>query len=260
MKENVFFLLLILFLYANSSPHKKEKELIITNDKIYELTDADFDFFIQNGQNYKWFVLFYVSTCGHCRRARKEIKAIFDKNITDPNIRFAQIETNSNMMASIRFNVTQIPYITLISNNTMIELQKYPNAKNLEEFLKISFNQTDLTILPIPAKPTMFYVTYLMMKESFESVRLFFNRKIKEKGFNFQLKSNHLIIALILTITLIIFIEIRIISFYNREDLFMKEIEKKLQEKEQIKKENDNKKEEYLNPQSGEQKPDLKKE
>ena len=106
----------------------------------------------------------------------------------------------------------------------------------------------------------MFYVTYLMMKESFESVRLFFNRKIKEKGFNFQLKSIHLIIALILTITLIIFIEIRIISFCNREDLFMKEIEKKLQEKEQIKKENDNKKEEYPNPQSGEQKPDLKKE
>lgn len=251
MKENVIFLFLIIFLSAKSSPRQKDKEMIITNDKIYELTDADFDVFIQNGQKYQWFVLFYVSTCGHCRRARKEIKAIFDKNITAPNIRFAQIETNSNMMTSIRFNVTQIPYITLMSNNTMIELQKYPNEKNLEEFLKISFNQTDLTILPIPPRPTMLYVAFLMMKESFESVRFFFNRKLKENGFTFQLKSIHLIIAILLIISLIIYLEYKLISLCNRDDL-MKELEKKFEEKD--------KKEEYPNPQSDEKKPELKKE
>ena len=75
------FPLLCCLLLFNVILSENKTETAIPNDEIYELNDSNFDIVLQNGNNYRWFVLFYVSTCGHCRRAKKEIKSVFEISI-----------------------------------------------------------------------------------------------------------------------------------------------------------------------------------
>ena len=170
----VCFFLLFNVIVSENKTNDTNIDKGIPNDEIYELSDGNFDIVIQNGNNYRWFVLFYVSTCGHCRRAKKEIKAVFDKKEYSSNLRFAQIETQSNVMTSIRFNITQIPYIVLMENNTMIEMTKYPNQNNIIDFIKTNFtNNTEDEILPIPVRPAFYYIAYVMLKEATDSLRMY---------------------------------------------------------------------------------------
>ena len=242
-------LLLINVIVSENKTNETNVDKGIPNDEIYELSDGNFDIVIQNGNNYRWFVLFYVSTCGHCRRAKKEIKAVFDKKEYGSNLRFAQIETQSNVMTSIRFNITQIPYIVLMENNTMIEMTKYPNQNNIIDFIKTNFtNNTEDEILAIPVRPAFYYIAYVMLKESAESLRIYIMRFLHSKGYDFEIKSYHLIIGFVGIFSVIILLECWLVSCCCKEDFDFAELEKKLKEKENQKKGTDIKKEENSHP------------
>ena len=104
--------------------------------------NGTFDFYVNNGLNHTWFLIFYIKTCGHCHRARTEISKLFPTYKDKQSLLFGQIDSQDNSMLSIRFNITQVPYLIAIKNNKMLEMEKYPNEKNLKEFIEIISNTT----------------------------------------------------------------------------------------------------------------------
>ena len=145
-----FYILLILPLLINNQQTKSNFSFI-PNDEIYELNDMIFDLYIEKGEKYRWFILFYLRTCGYCRKAKKEIEKIF-KNYTNTKTRFAELEIDDNVMSNVRFNISGVPHIILVENNKMLTLEKYPNEKNLIEFLNTSFNDVKDEIVDFPKK------------------------------------------------------------------------------------------------------------
>ena len=127
----------------------------LPNDQIYELNDFTFDYLISEGKKYRWLIFFYLSTCGHCEHAKEEILKIY-KNYSETNIRFAKMEIQKSWTASLRFNISGVPYIILVENNKIYELQKYPNDKNLIEFLNTSFNDVKDEIVDFPKQMNLF--------------------------------------------------------------------------------------------------------
>ena len=107
-------------------------------DKIYELNDISFDYIIRDGTIYRWFIIFYSRSCGHCRRAKKEIAKIFNdyKNIS--NLRFAQIEAYQNIMTNVRFNISGVPYMILVENDSIYEMELFPNYEKIFRKLKMN--------------------------------------------------------------------------------------------------------------------------
>ena len=51
----------------------------VSNNEIYSLNDITFDMVLQKGNTYKWFVILYSETCGHCEFARRELRKIFSQ-------------------------------------------------------------------------------------------------------------------------------------------------------------------------------------
>ena len=61
-----------------SSPSfEKNNSEEITNKDVYSLNDLTFDMILQKGNNYKWLVILYSQTCGHCQDARRAIRKVF---------------------------------------------------------------------------------------------------------------------------------------------------------------------------------------
>ena len=114
-----------------------EEEGFFSSEKIHELNDITFDYIIRDGQIYRWFILFYSRSCGHCKRAKKEILKIFDTYKNKTNLRFAEIEAYQNTMTNIRFNVTGVPYMIIVENKSMYEMDLFPNYDNLKDAIII---------------------------------------------------------------------------------------------------------------------------
>ena len=245
------YILISLLLITTTS--KQESEISFPNDEIYELTDSSFDYHINNGEKYNWFILFYLSTCGHCSRAKEEILKIY-KNYNKTKIRFAEIEIQNNIMTSIRFNVSGVPFIILVENNSMFELQKYPNEKNLIEFLNTSFNDVKDEILPFPKKVSFQYVVFVMMTQQLQGLADYFSELIyKYTGKQISIKSYQVILFGLLFIILIGFFEYWLLSkCCGSDDDIDKELEKLIKERNEKNKNkeinnNDNKNEDNKN-------------
>ena len=159
---NIIFLELI-FLFQLISVELKEKDNYDNSSKsnnknekieILELNDSNFDLVIQNGKKNRWLILFYLETCYHCSRARTIINRIleFKEYKIINNIKFASIEVENNTKANIRFNVSQVPYIILVENNTMIEFDNYANEKNLINFIETNFTNVTNELKPFPTR------------------------------------------------------------------------------------------------------------
>ena len=84
-----------------------EEEGFFSSEKIHELNDITFDYIIRDGQIYRWFILFYSRSCGHCKRAKKEILKIFDTYKNKTNLRFAGCESLKSLDLS-SFNTTNV--------------------------------------------------------------------------------------------------------------------------------------------------------
>ena len=194
-------------------------------DKIYELNDLLFDYFIREGKIYRWFIIFYSKTCGHCRRASKEIQKIFEDFKHDDTIRFAKLEAYDNTMTKIRFNITGVPYIILIENNSIYELDLFPNYDNLKNFIFTIFSEVKDDLKPLPLKVKFHYVAWVIFKQTVDSIGDIINNFLNKKGINKRFNPFLILFSILLTIILCCFgmIKCCIYCCCNDED-FEKEL------------------------------------
>ena len=257
MQKQIFLYFLTILILIKKLNFKTNNTHFIKeflNDKIYELSDMTFEDTINAGKYYKWCIIFYLKTCGHCKRAKNARDKIF-KKVSDPKVRFAQLETEENMITNIRFNVTAVPYIVLIENNSMLELEKYPNEENLLNFCQSNFSNFEKEIIPYPKPIGMGKVSWIMFRETINGLIHQINYYLKKYGINHQMNFNEFLILAVLLLVIGGFLEYYILSMCmndNYEEEIKKQIElieknekikKSKNKKEKDKQENDDKKE-----------------
>ena len=191
----------------------KEKEKVVlenmdeengyfTGSKIHDLNDLFFDYMIRDGKIYRWFILFYSKTCGHCMRAKREIKKVFEELKSNDSLRFAQIEAYDNTMTNVRFNITGVPYIIIVENNTMHELDLYPNYENLKKFIFTNFSEVKDELKPFPKKVRFHYVAWVIFKQTLDSVTASVNKFLTKKNIKIQFNPYAFILTVLLTIVI----------------------------------------------------------
>ena len=182
-----------------------EENGYFTGSKIHDLNDLFFDYKIRDGKIYRWFILFYSKTCGHCMRAKREIKKVFEDLKSNDTLRFAQIEAYDNTMTNVRFNITGVPYIIVVENNTMYELDLYPNYENLKKFIFTNFSEVKDEIKPFPKKVKFHYVAWVIFKQTLDSVTASVNNFLKRKNLKIQFNPYVFILTVLLSIIICCF-------------------------------------------------------
>jgi len=134
----------------NENLNSKNKTSNLLNNQIYSLNDMTFDAILQKGNNYKWLVILYSQTCGHCQDARRAIRKVFPNYRNSTTIRFAEIEITRNPMTNMRFEIEGVPYIFLLQNNSIYEMDLYANERNLKKFIETDFNNVTEELKPFP--------------------------------------------------------------------------------------------------------------
>ena len=214
-----FFLFIIFFtkiyLKEEGKPQSKDNDTVkeiekeynedegyYPGNKIYDLNDLIFDLMIREGRIYRWFVIFYSKTCGHCRKAKKEISKLFNDLKDEETLRFAQMEAYDNTLTNVRFNITGVPYIILIENNSILELDLFPNYDNLKNFVLTNFSDVQDELKPLPKKVKFHYVAWVIFKQTLDSITGGFNNFLKRKGINIQFNGLTFILTVLTTIIL----------------------------------------------------------
>jgi len=191
----------------------------IPNDNVYSLTDDNFDNTLQNGKNYKWFVLLYSDLCGHCDFARREIRKIFPDYQYSKTLRFAEIEINKNPLTNKRFNIAHVPFIFMLKNNKMIILDLYPRQKNLKKFIETDYRLLlPEEIRPFPPKKEPKRSIWENIKKFIEDITSGINEILKEYGFKFELTPMVLILLLVMIIVAIVVVDHFCCGFCHDEE------------------------------------------
>ena len=171
----------------------------LLNDNVYNLNDDTIDRTLRNGNNYRWFVILYSETCGHCYFARTEIRKILPEYKYSSYLRFAEIEVNINPNINMRFNIGGVPYIFILQNNTMYIMDLYPSQKNL-----IKFIETPLTDFlpeekkPFPPKAKINNFSWDNILSVFQDATNTINDLLKDYGFKIQLTPTILIFTIVM--------------------------------------------------------------
>ena len=194
---NFNFIILLLFLsllqvklkdsfnisHINSTKGHEKDEIV----EVIELNDSNFDSIIQDGINNRWFILFYLETCYHCHRAKIVLNRILelrDYEIVN-NIKFAEIEINRNSKSDVRFNISGTPYIIMVENNTMYELDLYPNEKNLINFIGTDFRNVTKDLKPFP-HINIFKYHFILFKNSLSFIVEKLNEYLEKRKVKFK--------------------------------------------------------------------------
>ena len=180
----------------------------LLNDGVYLLNDKTIDKVLQNGNNYRWLVILFSETCGHCYFARTEIRKILPDYKYSSYLRFAEIEINFNPMSNMRFNIDGVPYIFMLQNNTMYIMDLYPSQKNIIKFL-----ETDLSYFlpeekkPFPPMPDLNKHGWDRIKEVLQEITDNTNEFLNNNGIKIQFTPSFLIITFIITIIILFIVE-----------------------------------------------------
>ena len=124
---------------SNKNPQLKKEQ----KSEIIILNDNNFHTFVKDGRDNRWLIIFFSESCYYCNRAIQILNNILYKNQFKSvnNIKFGKIDISINTKINFRFNISEVPYIALIDNNSMIELNLYPNEKNLLNFIESNLSQ-----------------------------------------------------------------------------------------------------------------------
>ena len=250
MKSFLFFSLIIISIFLlsiekendnktekvqiNQSENKIESENLniksntsyLLNNQIYSLNDMTFDAILQKGNKYKWLVILYSQTCGHCEHARQEIRKVLLQYKNSTTIRFAEIEINWNRMTDIRFDVDGVPYIFLLQNNSIYEMELYPNEKNLIKFIETDFKDVVNELKPFPPIVPAYKVFFITIKKIFQGLTEGVNELLEIYGYKFQFTPLLLILSIIL-----FFISICTLEYYCCSKCCPEEIKKENEDK-----------------------------
>ena len=169
------------------------------NQHVYTLNDLTFDMVLQKGNNNKWLVILYSSTCGHCEHARREIRKILPNYRNDTSIKFAEIEINYNKMTNVRFKIEGVPYIFLLQNNSMYEMNTYANQKNLKAFIETDFNKIPPEeLIPFPPMVPIYEFGWMVIKNIFRGITEMVNEMLFDHGYEFEFTPLTLLITVVM--------------------------------------------------------------
>ena len=177
------------------------------NNDIYSLNDLTFDMVLRGGNFYKWFVILYSETCGHCEHARREIRKVFPDYKNSTSIRFAEIEINKNHLTNMRFDIEGVPYIFLLQNESIYEFDLFPSVKNLKAFIETDFNEVEEDLKPFPQMVPAYRVSLVVLTNIFRGITNMINDIIYDWGYDFEFTPMLLFLSFIGFIAFIIFLE-----------------------------------------------------
>lgn len=252
--ELSYFFSLVLFVFLFCSHISKAKKINTTPDEKYQemlqLTDTNFDKEIatlsENGV--KWFLIFYVDTCGYCKKAIETLKEeIIPKYEDNDKIRFGGVNCNTNIWLSIRFNITYIPYMVLLENNKMYEFKNHLSPESFEKF--VNEEKTIEDALEIPLHSTYFFLFKTIAKESYFVLKENIQQFMKRHGYNIQI-SNYVMVGIIFSsVIMLVLIESMILRCLcggcrTKKNIVKKEDKKKVEMENLKDSKNEGKKEE----------------
>ena len=177
------------------------------NNDIYSLNDLTFDMVLRGGNFYKWFVILYSETCGHCEHARREIRKIFPDYKNSTSIRFAEIEINKNHLTNMRFDIEGVPYIFLLQNESIYEFDLFPSVKNLKTFIETDFKEVEEDLKPFPQMVPGFKVALVVLTNIFRGITNMINDLLWDWGFEFEFSPMLLFLSFIGFIVFICILE-----------------------------------------------------
>ena len=182
-----FFVLIKIELGERINPNKNNKIIKEEKSEIYILNDNNFNSFVKDGKDNRWLIIFFTESCYHCERAIQILNNILYKNKfrTINNIKFGKIDIEKNSKTNFRFNISEVPYIIMIENNSMVELIFYPNENNLLNFIGSNFSQWK-NIFPIP-KNNLFRYYYIYFKNSINFLVNNINAFLKSSNINYDI-------------------------------------------------------------------------
>ena len=192
--------------FTNSSFTSNDSENI-TNRDIYSLNDITFDMVLQKGNNFKWLVILYSESCGHCEHARRELRKIFPHYKNSTSIRFAEIEINRNQMTNMRFNIEGVPYIFLLQNNSIYEMDLYPSQKNFKKFIETDFKDVQNELKPFPPMVEMYKFAWQIIKNIMNGITNGVNELLYDYGYEFEFTPLWLFLSVIMFFVSICFLE-----------------------------------------------------
>ena len=181
----------------NSQLKKEQKsEIIILNDN-------NFHTFVKDGRDNRWLIIFFSESCYYCNRAIQILNNILYKNQFKSvnNIKFGKIDISINTKINFRFNISEVPYIALIDNNSMIELNLYPNEKNLLNFIESNLSKWK-NKLNIPKNNLLKYY-YMSFDNSISIFVNNINNFLKSRHINYSM--NSIVFILLYIVLCIIF-------------------------------------------------------
>ena len=204
---NLLSIIIILFVLSNTkgedteTSNKQEEVQEIEVDLEYkddgipiknhliDLRDYNFDSKVKDGNDNRWLILFTAETCSFCKKVKSLINKIVDdkKYKIVNNIQFGIVDIDYNLRTRIRFNLTKIPVIMLVENNTMVELSNFPNydafVKNIE-----TVNLTELTrVKAFPKKQSIYEFKKGVVVMALNDGASMANKFLKNKNINYQL-------------------------------------------------------------------------
>lgn len=200
-----YFLLNLSFHSVTSSKIYKIEHF--QHPMLHNLTDLIFDDEVQNGIQDPWLVIFYMHTCPYCKMALEAVLKY--SNSTNNNMmKLGKVECDENMFLCLRFNITNVPYITIFQNNRFYAASKpLTTEQSLSQF--ISEERSFDTGKEIP--PSFGYINFLF--KSFQEAIDYINKTFANlnKYFfknNFEWTINHTILLLVSILLFIILLEI----------------------------------------------------
>ena len=152
---------------------------------------------LQKGNNYKWLVILYSQTCGHCQDARRAIRKVFPNYRNSTTIRFAEIEITRNPMTNMRFEIEGVPYIFLLQNNSIYEMDLYANERNLKKFIETDFNNVTEELKPFPPMVAVHKVGWEIAKNVVRVITNGINEMLYDAGYEIEFTPLTLFLSII---------------------------------------------------------------
>lgn len=119
-----FFLLIILLIKVDLK-------------EVRNLTDINFDLEVKNGIKNPWYVMFYLETCQVCKITKSDLDSLINEFEQENSLNAGVVECAKNIWTCLRFNITKVPTILYIDQNSMFEFtNNTPTKDSLYTFHK----------------------------------------------------------------------------------------------------------------------------
>ena len=206
------------------------------------LTSSNLDNFVQNGKYNRWLLIFYSEDCKFCKHIITLVNKIIEEKEFKNDIKFGKVELTYNLRLQIRFNITKIPFIVLVTNYHMYEMKFLPTEESLTNFIDSdNFDQFKDFKKDFPQDLSFFDFIKNLIDFAFKDGTKRLNIFLKKKNISFQFTPLLLFMScMIIGVPIATIFYIYIFGVLCRKDKKPIELEKNLNEKDDNKNNNNN--------------------